>query len=83
MAYLHSAFWFTLLAIVWTIALWGFFSKVFFAHRIESVSMWPCIVLGCIPFVSVPALIGVVSFTGFMVDAAWHRLLYARPRILD
>jgi hemolysin III len=70
MAYLHSAFWFTLLAIVWTIAFWGFFSKVFFAHRIESVSMWPCIVLGCIPFVSVPALIGVVSFT-----ALWWMLL--------
>ena len=70
MAYLHSAFWFVLLAIVWTIAFWGFFSKVFFAHRVESVSMWPCIVLGGIPFVSVPALIGVVSFA-----ALWWMLL--------
>jgi len=70
MAYLHSAFWFTLLAIVWTIAFWGFFSKVFFAHRVESVSMWPCIVLGAIPFVSIPSLIGVVSFA-----ALWWMLL--------
>ncbi len=70
MAYLHSAFWFALLAIVWTVAFWGFFSKVFFAHRLESVSMWPCIVLGGIPFVSLPALMGVVS-----IAALWWMLL--------
>lgn len=70
MAYLHSAFWFTMLAIVWTIAFWGFFSKVLFAHRVESVSMWPCIVLGAIPFVSIPSLMGVVS-----TAALWWMLL--------
>ena len=70
MAYLHSAFWFFLLTVVWTIAFWGFFSKVFFSHRVESVSMWPCIVLGGIPFISVPALMGVVS-----VAALWWMLL--------
>lgn len=70
MAYLHSPMWFVLLAIVWAIALWGFCSKVFFAHRIESVSMWPCIVLGGIPFISIPSLIGVVS-----IAALWWMLL--------
>jgi hemolysin III len=70
MAFLHSAFWFTLLAIVWTIAFWGFFSKVLLGHRVESVSMWPCIVLGAIPFVSIPALLGVVSLA-----ALWWMLL--------
>ena len=70
MAYLHSTFWFVLLAIVWTVAFWGFFSKVFFSHRLESVSMWPCIVLGGIPFVSLPALMGVVS-----IAALWWMLL--------
>jgi hemolysin III len=70
MAYLHSPFWFTLLAIVWTIAFWGFFSKVLLAHRLESVSMWPCIVLGVIPFISIPSLVGVVS-----IAALWWMLL--------
>ncbi len=70
LAYLHTLPWCLLLAVVWVIALWGFFSKVLFAHRVEAVSMWPCIVLGGIPFLSVPALIGVVSFT-----ALWWMLL--------
>lgn len=70
MAYLHSTFWFAMLAVVWTIAFWGFFSKVFLAHRLESVSMWPCILLGAIPFVSVPSLLGVVS-----ISALWWMLL--------
>jgi hemolysin III len=70
MAYLHSAFWFILLALVWTIAFWGFFSKVFFAHRLESVSMWPCIVLGAIPCISIPSLLGVIS-----AAALWWMIL--------
>jgi hemolysin III len=70
MAYLHSLPWWILLALVWGVAFWGFFSKVLFAHRVEAVSMWPCIVLGGVPFVSVPALLGVVSFT-----ALWWMLL--------
>jgi hemolysin III len=70
MAYLHTAFWFILLALVWTIAFWGFFSKVYFAHRLESVSMWPCIVLGAIPFISIPSLLGVIS-----IAAVWWMML--------
>lgn len=70
MAYLHSAFWFFLLTVVWTVAFWGFFSKVFFAHRVESVSMWPCIILGGIPFISLPSLLGVISMA-----AVWWMLL--------
>lgn len=70
MAYLHTTTWYVLLALVWAIALWGFGSKVFFAHRVESVSMWPCLVLGGIPFISIPALLGVVS-----TAALWWMLL--------
>ena len=55
MAYLHSWPWWVFLAAVWGVAFWGFFSKVLFAHRVEAVSMWPCIILGGIPFVSIPA----------------------------
>jgi hemolysin III len=70
MAYLHSWPWWVFLAAVWGVAFWGFFSKVLFAHRVEAVSMWPCIILGGIPFVSIPALIGVVEFS-----ALWWMLL--------
>ena len=70
MAYLHTAPWWIVLGLVWTIAFWGFFSKVVFAHRVEEVSMWPCIVLGVIPFVCVPSLVGVVSLA-----ALWWMLL--------
>jgi hemolysin III len=70
MAYLHTVPWWIVLGIVWSIALWGFVSKVVFAHRVEQVSSLPCIILGAIPFICVPRLIGVVS-TG----ALWWMLL--------
>jgi len=68
MTYLSGA-WMWLLAACWVVALWGFSSKVLFAYRVESVSMWPCVILGAMPFASVPTLIGAVSFTAlwFMV----------------
>ena len=70
LAYLHTWPWCMLLAVVWTIAFWGFLSKVFFAHRVEAVSMWPCILLGALPFASVPALLGIISTT-----ALWWMLI--------
>jgi hemolysin III len=70
MAYLHTAPWWILLALVWAIAFWGFFSKVLFAYRVEEVSSWPCVILGAIPFVCVPSLVGVVSLA-----ALWWMLL--------
>jgi hemolysin III len=70
MAYLHTVPWWILLGLVWAIALWGFASKVLFAYRVEEVSMWPCIVLGLIPFICVPRLVGVVSMA-----ALWWMLL--------
>jgi hemolysin III len=70
LAYLHTWPWCMLLAVVWAIAFWGFLSKVFFAHRVEAVSMWPCILLGALPFASVPALLGIISTT-----ALWWMLI--------
>jgi hemolysin III len=61
LAYLHTWTWMALLAICWGIALYNFASKVFFAHRVESVNMWPCIILGGIPLVSLPTLLSMVS----------------------
>ncbi len=70
MAYLHTVPWWIVLGLVWAIALWGFVSKVMFTHRVEEVSMWPCVILGTIPFVCVPSLVGVVSLA-----ALWWMLL--------
>ncbi len=69
MTYLSGA-WLWLLAACWAVALWGFGSKVLFAYRVESVSMWPCVLLGAMPFASVPTLIGIVSWV-----ALWWMIL--------
>ncbi len=40
--------------ILWLLALWGFFSKLVFAHRIEGISMWTYLVLGWLPALGMP-----------------------------
>jgi hemolysin III len=61
MAYLHTGPWWVLLGLVWLVALWGFLSKVLLRHRVEAVSMWPCVILGAMPFVAIPTLLGMLS----------------------
>jgi hemolysin III len=70
LAYLRSTVWWILLGVVWVVALYGFASKVLFAYRVENVSMWPCIVLGGIPFVSIPTLLNLVS-----IGALWWMMI--------
>ena len=70
MAYLHTAPWWILLGLVWLVALWGFASKVLCGHRLESVSMWPCLILGAMPLVAIPTLVGMLS-----VAALWWMML--------
>ncbi|MEX0612917.1 MAG: hemolysin III family protein [Pirellulales bacterium] len=70
MAYLHSAAWWILLGLVWLVALWGFFSKVLYGHRVDSVSMWPCILVGAMPFIAIPTLLEVVN-----TAALWWMML--------
>ncbi len=65
LVYLRTAPWWLLLTAIWSVALWGFLSKVVFAHRVEAVSIWPCIVLGWMPTISVPALAGIVPTAAF------------------
>jgi hemolysin III len=60
LAYLHSAPWWILLAAVWTVAIYGFVSKTLFAHRVENVNMWPCILVGALPFAAIPTLVGML-----------------------
>ncbi len=70
LAYLHTTPWWILLGAVWVVALYGFVSKVLFAHRVENVSMWPCLILGALPFAAVPTLL-----TMLPVGALWWMLL--------
>ncbi|MGD9636030.1 MAG: hemolysin III family protein [Pirellulales bacterium] len=57
LAYLHAMPWWILLGAIWAVAIYGFTSKVLFAHRVDNVSMWPCIVCGALPFVAIPTLL--------------------------
>lgn len=57
LTYLHSTPWWILLGAVWTVAAYGFVSKVLFAHRVESVSMVPCLLCGALSFVAIPKLL--------------------------
>jgi hemolysin III len=45
-----------LLGALWTVAVLGFFSKIFLGHRVHSISMWSYITLGWLPILSVPSM---------------------------
>jgi hemolysin III len=70
LAYLHTTPWWILLAAVWAVALYGFVSKVLFTHRVENVSMWPCLVCGALPFLAIPTLL-----TMLPLGALWWMIL--------
>lgn len=44
--------WMIMLGLMWVLSITGFASKVFFAHGVESVSIWIYLLLGWIPFLS-------------------------------
>jgi hemolysin III len=56
LAYLRGGFWWVLLGAMWAVALAGFAAKVFFAHRVEAVSVAPYVLLGWMPIIAIPAL---------------------------
>ena len=56
LAYLHGGLWLMLLGAMWLVALVGFAAKVFFAHRVEAVSITSYVLLGWMPIIAVPAL---------------------------
>lgn len=60
LVYLRTTPWWVLLGTVWTLAICGFVAKVFFGHRVQGITIWPCLILGWMPAISVPYLIGVV-----------------------
>lgn len=49
LAYLQQPYWNIVLAIMWALALTGFFSKLLFAHRIQQVAVWIYLLLGWLP----------------------------------
>ena len=49
LAYLHDGLWLMLLGAMWLVALVGFAAKVFFAHRVEAVSITSYVLLGWMP----------------------------------
>ena len=49
LTYLRTGPWWILFGLIWAIALFGFFSKAIFAHRIESVSTVLHVSLGWLP----------------------------------
>jgi hemolysin III len=58
--YLRGSFWLAVLVAMWAAALFGFFAKVFFAHRVEAVSVVSYLALGWMPALAVPELLRTV-----------------------
>ena len=70
LAYLRTSVWWVLLGLIWAVALHGFLAKVLFAYRVEAPSIWPCVLIGGIPFISAPTLLTVIS-----MGALWWMLV--------
>ena len=70
LAYLRTGAWWILLGVIWGVALHGFLAKVLFAYRVEAPAIWPCVLIGGIPFISTPTLLGVIS-----ISALWWMLV--------
>jgi hemolysin III len=60
LVYLRHGWWLLLFAVMWAIALAGFFSKVLWAHRIEAVSTSIYLALGWLPVTSVRTILQLV-----------------------
>ena len=70
LAYLRTSVWWIFLVLIWAVALQGFLAKVLFAHRVEAPAIWPHVLIGGIPFISIPTLLGVIS-----ISALWWILV--------
>ncbi len=60
LAFLRTGPWWLFLATMWTITLLGFLSKALLAHRVDAVSIWSYVVLGWMPVLAAPSLVGLV-----------------------
>ena len=57
LAYFRTSLGWLLLAALWSIALFGFLSKVVFGHRVHASSVWTYIALGWLPVIAAPAIV--------------------------
>ena len=64
LAFLRTSPWWLFLAVMWTIAILGFLSKILLAHRVDAVSIWSYLVLGWMPVLAAPSLVGLVPEAG-------------------
>ena len=64
LVYLRGGGWWFLLAVIWGIALGGFFSKAFWGHRVDAVPTWLYVFLGWLPGIAAVPLMGVVPAPG-------------------
>jgi hemolysin III len=74
-AYLASTPWWVLLGATWALAIAGFVSKVFFAHRVEWVSVTPYVLLGWLPGLAAPAIVEVIPaaiFWWMLIGGVWY-----------
>jgi hemolysin III len=60
LTYLRGGWWFLFFGLMWTLALWGFASKILFSHRVDSVAVWIYVLLGWMPIFTVPALVNAI-----------------------
>jgi hemolysin III len=61
--YLRTGGWLVFLGVLWTVALLGFMSKVWAAHRVDAVAIWIYLILGWAPIVAGIPLANIVPST--------------------
>ena len=83
LAYLRSGLWWALLGAMWSVALFGFAAKVFFAHRVEAVSIASYILLGWMPIVAAPALDALDADRRVLVDGGRRPVLLRGHAVPD
>jgi len=49
---------------MWMIALAGFISKVFFAHRVDGVALWIYLAMGWLPITAILPILKIVPHAG-------------------
>lgn len=75
LAHLRTPVWWLFLSALWLLAWLGFASKVFFAHRLEAVSIWIYVALGWAPIVAAPSLMGLLppaALGWLLVGGLWY-----------
>lgn len=58
----ESVGWWLYFALMWAIGLSGLIAKLWWAHRLESVTLWSYLLLGWMPMLPMAALVGTIPF---------------------